>query len=553
MPDIPPITVAARPPDARTRDAAAVHSTTGAAALTAQRGLDRLAERLFRPVDISFLVFFRIAFAATMLWHVARYASSGAVEYYYVRPAFHFTYYGFDWVRPWPGAGMYVHFLLLGVFSLFLLLGLWYRVSAVLVWLGFTYTFLLEKALYQNHYYLTSLIAFLLIFLPAHRACSLDALRRPGLRSDFVPAWTLWLLRAQIAIPYFYGGLAKLNGDWLRGQPMRLGLAERAHFPVLGPLFAGDWIDIEWVVAFFAWGGALFDLLIVPALMWRRTRAAAFIVAVFGFHLMNAYLFQIGFFPWFMIAATTVFFEPDWARRLVSRPLSPAAPAARTAGWEFSARRRRAILVCLGLYLAVQLTVPLRHYFYAGDVSWTEEGHRFAWHMMLRGKICGLTIYARDARTGRVGAVDPREYLNRRQLEKLGKEPDMVLQFCHSLARDLERRGFRGVELRVVDLVSLNGRKAQLFIDPTVDLAAQPRTWRHYSWVLPLTEPFRRAAWDVPGNEWLQHITVDLPDELRPARARGATLHSGRERLPPEVPADDASEAARDGAPGARR
>ena len=28
------------------------------------------------------------------------------------------------------------------------------------------------------------------------------------------------MLRGQIAIPYVFGGLAKLNGDWLHGQPL---------------------------------------------------------------------------------------------------------------------------------------------------------------------------------------------------------------------------------------------------------------------------------------------------------------------------------------------
>ena len=38
------------------------------------------------------------------------------------------------------------------------------------------------------------------------------------------------------------------------------------------------------------------------------------------------------------------------------------------------------------VFLLVQLTLPLRHYIYQGNVSWTEQGHRFAWHMKLRSK-----------------------------------------------------------------------------------------------------------------------------------------------------------------------
>lgn len=141
-----------------------------------------------------------------------------------------------------------------------MLFGFWYRLSATLFFLGFTYVFLLEQARYLNHFYLISLISFLMIFVPAHRAFSIDALS--GARSATAPAWALWLLRAQIGIPYFYGGLAKLNGDWLRGEPMRVWMASGTDFPLIGP-----WFTDERVVFLFAYGGLLIDLLVVPLLL----------------------------------------------------------------------------------------------------------------------------------------------------------------------------------------------------------------------------------------------------------------------------------------------
>src|SRR5687768_12905124 len=115
---------------------------------------NRLVRSLFAPVDISFLVVFRVVFGATMLWHVVRYYTGGVIPHYYDPDAFHFTYYGFGWVRPWPGDGMYLHFFAMGALAVCIILGLCYRLSAVLFFFAFTYQFLLEKALYQNHYYL---------------------------------------------------------------------------------------------------------------------------------------------------------------------------------------------------------------------------------------------------------------------------------------------------------------------------------------------------------------------------------------------------------------
>ena len=36
------------------------------------------------------------------------------------------------------------------------------------------------------------------------------------------------------------------------------------------------------------------------------------------------------------------------------------------------------------------------HHLYEGDVSWTERGHFFSWHMLLRGKTVGLRYYVTD-------------------------------------------------------------------------------------------------------------------------------------------------------------
>src|SRR5918997_832685 len=117
---------------------------------------------------------------------------------------------------------------------------------------------------------------------------------------------------AQMGIVYFYGGLAKLNGDWLAGEPMRTFLRSNTDFPVIGSLFTD-----ERMVYLFSYGGLLLDLLVVPFLLWRRTRLVAFAFAV-AFHFTNSHLFNIGIFPWLAIAATTLFFSPSWPRRFVA-------------------------------------------------------------------------------------------------------------------------------------------------------------------------------------------------------------------------------------------
>src|SRR3972149_5069871 len=217
------------------------------------RAITKLLSFFFKPIDIASLVYFRIAFGGIILWEVIRYFQYDRIKRYYLEPKFLFTYYGFDWEHPWPGEGLYYHFLALGVHSLFIMLGFFYRVSTFLFFLGFTYVFLLDQTHYLNHFYFVSLVSFLMIFIPAHRAFSIDAWRRQAIRSETAPAWALWILRAQMGIVYFYGGLAKLNFDWLHGEPMRIWLCTRAYFYYSGWVFSSGR-----TACFFCSGGDLF-------------------------------------------------------------------------------------------------------------------------------------------------------------------------------------------------------------------------------------------------------------------------------------------------------
>lgn len=441
------------------------------------RAVAAIRDRLYEPADIASLVVFRIAFGAILLWEVWRYFEYGLIGSSYVYPDFHFTYAGFGWIAPWPGSGMYWHMGAMGLLAACIMTGAWYRVSAALFFVAFAYVFLLDQAQYLNHFYLVCLLSFLMIFAPAHRALSIDVLRRPPLRTDTVPAWPLLLLRAQVGIVYVYAALAKLNGDWLSGRPMNEWLADRSTDSILGPILRQAWAGIA-----FSYGGLLLDLLVVPLLLWRRTRLYAFAAAVL-FHLLNARLFAIGIFPWMMIAATTLFLAPDWPRRVVPWPRShdDGLHPAPIAPW-----RTKLTTLLIGVYLAIQLLVPLRHWLYRGSVHWTEEGHRFSWHMKLRDKESRAKFFATDPASGQTWPIDQELYLTDRQQEEMSGRPDMILQLAHHLADQLRRRGFGQIEIRAEVRVSLNGREPQLLIDPTVDLARQQRTLGHADWILPL-------------------------------------------------------------------
>ncbi len=445
--------------------------------------LPGLQRRLFAPVDGASLAVFRIAFGLVLAWESFRYLQQDRIAPNWIEPDFYFTFWGFDWVRPWPGDGMYLHWWAIGLLGLLVAAGLFYRVSCVLLFAAMAYVFLLDKSWYLNHIYLVVLLAFVLTVVPAHRTWSLDAaLGRAG--APAVPAWALWLVRAQVAVVYLGGGVAKLNGDWLRGEPLRAWLAERDDLFAIGRFF-----HEEWAPYLFSYGGLLLDLCVVPLLLWPRTRLLAF-VAVASFHITNSQLFNIGIFPWLALGATTIFFPPDWPTRVWAR-LRRQAPAARPA--VAAALRpprpyvRRLLVGFLGVYLAFQLFMPLRHWLYPGTVHWTEEGHRFAWHMKLRDKeIVELEFVAVDPVTRRRELIVPASYLTGEQFDEMGNRPDMIRQFADHVADDFEKNGLPRPEVYVRALVKLNDHEPQLLVDPNRNMAEiADRPFAHADWIVP--------------------------------------------------------------------
>src|SRR5690606_31995689 len=63
------------------------------------------------------------------------------------------------------------------------------------------------------------------------------------------------------------------------------------------------------------------DVSIIGFMLWKRTRLAAFGVIVV-FHVLTHIFFNIGLFPFIMVLAVLIFFEPGWPRRIVGRRLA---------------------------------------------------------------------------------------------------------------------------------------------------------------------------------------------------------------------------------------
>jgi len=428
-----------------------------------------LRERLRAPVDSASLGALRALFGAMMFIGVIRFAARGWIRSLYVVPTHFFPYVGFSWVRPLPAPAMYLLFAVMGASALGLALGWRTRASTLTFALSFTYVELIDKTVYLNHYYLVSLLAFLLAALPSGATLSLDARRDPSLARAKVPTWTIWLLRAQLGMVYFFAGVAKLNPDWLlRAEPLRTWLLARSDLPVLGPLFRHR------ATAYgFSYAGLVFDLFVALALCHRRSRPWAY-AAVVLFHGLTGWLFRIGIFPWVMIVCTTVFFDPSWPRRW----LRFRAPA--THVWSPSSRRPELVAA---LYLLVQALLPFRYLLYPGDVLWTEQGFRLSWRVMLTEKSGDVEFRVRDPRTSQRWTVHPLEFLTPLQARMMAPVPDMIVQAAGMVRDDFARRGLPDVVVTAEAFASLNGRPARRLIDPTVDLGREGDSFAPKRWI----------------------------------------------------------------------
>ncbi|HEY9730361.1 MAG TPA: HTTM domain-containing protein [Drouetiella sp.] len=408
----------------------------------------------------------------------------------YLKPKLFFSF--IPGMIMWPGAGIYVHFAILAISAAMIGLGLYYRAATIAFFFAHTYLFLLEKAYYQNHFYLVSLLSFLFIFLPANKVWSVDNDDKSS--HNLVPRWSVLILKLQIAIVYFYGGIAKLSTDWLNGHPQTEFLGQFANEPFIGSIVAHPWF--AYLVTY---AGIIIDLSIGFLLFWAPTFWFGAVIAV-AFHLMNSRLFPIGIFPWLMIGTTTLFAPYDWPERLKNkfvrwasaRKTNQAKPVesgadilAQPVSWNYQISI--GMLILLHVYVLIQVVLPWRRFFYPGDTSWTELGHRFSWSMMLRTKLVkSFEVTVTNPKTGEKYLVDYSKDMSPKQVFHMQTRPDMILQYAHYVADVEEKKlGVRPkVSVRAVE--SLNLRQIQDLIDPSVDLAAEQDSLATPRWIVPL-------------------------------------------------------------------
>lgn len=436
------------------------------------------------------LAVFRIFFGIMMFWSILRFWYNGWIEKLYLEPEFHFSYYGFEWVKP-IGIWTYLLFVICGLAATSVALGYKYRLAIITFFLSFTYIELMDKTTYLNHYYFISLLSFLMIFLPANAYFSLDAKLQGEKGFQFVPKWNIDVLKLLLGLVYIYAGLAKLNSDWLmEAMPLKIWLPAKYDIPLLGSFMGREWVHYA-----FSWIGAIYDLSIPFLLLWKPTRWFAFSLVVI-FHVLTRVLFPIGMFPYIMIVSTLIFFDAslhhkilDFFARLfkIDRRYFNNGKIL----GESPKTLKKVKYIVLGLFFILQLSIPWRYLAYPGELFWTEEGYRFSWRVMLIEKAGYAQFKIVDGKSGKWFYVDNTDFLTPFQEKQMSFQPDFILEYAHYLHNHFASQGHRNIEVYVESYVTLNGRRSTTFIDPKVNLIKEKESFKHKTWVVPFTDDIK--------------------------------------------------------------
>lgn len=356
-----------------------------------------------------------------------------------------------------------------------MILGYKYRLSAWTIFILWGMIYLGQKNHYNNHYYLIWLISFIMIFVPANAYASIDAKQHPKIKSNYCPQWSIWIFIGLISIVYFYATLAKFYPDWLDGTVTTQMFQYKTTPKAFVPLYQFEYFPI--IIAYL---GILFDGLIIPALLYKKTRWIA-VVASLIFHIFNSITLQIGVFPYFALSFCIFFFP---AEQIKKRFFPKKTPFSNTQIPTNTYSISPVLKYLIVPFFIIQITYPLRHWFIKGNVLYTEEGHRHAWRMMLRGKSGEAQFLVIDKNTQDTLYFDNTILLNNHLRRGLNK-PDFIWQMAQKIKQYYHTKG-KSVEIYCYNSsVLINGKPHAPLIDPKVNLAAEKwHIFQHEKWII---------------------------------------------------------------------
>jgi len=339
---------------------------------------------------------------------------------------------------------------------------------------------------------------------------SIDGLYRKKIRNSHVPLWNYTLLRYQLFLVYFIAGLKKADWDWVSGYSMD-DLGEHWVFSPFRSFMTIEQITLILVHIC----GFLFDLFIGFVLFFDRTRPLGVLIAS-SFHIMNSQMFNIGMFPYTMLATTPIFFHNNWPRKFLKRILPKMFYKEPTLQYSTSCVyskeeikpdeskkpsknksvkyaqtnptfRHKLLTIFACVYLFEQGFMPYSHFITKGYNNWTNGLYGYSWDMMVHSwHTQHVKITFVDKKTDEPHYLRPTAWAT---AKRWSSHADMIVQYAQCIQTKLKEHGYDDIELYFDIWRSMNGRFNQRQLDPRLNVLSADAKWTPFEdtkWMLPL-------------------------------------------------------------------
>ena len=196
-----------------------------------------------------------------------------------------------------------------------LILGLFPRCAALVVFVMFCGLTNANQMIFDGEDTMFRLFAFYLIFAPGPKQLQAAGLPgQPG--ANPYPVWPLRLFQFQMCLMFFACALQKMRGEvWADGTAMYyvFRLYDFYRYPV--PEFITENLMLLKVLS---WSVIILELA-VPILIWFRETRIPMLVLVIAFHIATDLTMNLMMFHWIMITGWLCFAKWDDGVRLLSR------------------------------------------------------------------------------------------------------------------------------------------------------------------------------------------------------------------------------------------
>ncbi|MCE0497596.1 MAG: HTTM domain-containing protein [Methylacidiphilales bacterium] len=272
-------------------------------------------------LDPRSLALFRIALGSVTLWVAWQLAPD--YFFFFDLPSAH---------SPLIWALLHVF---LPLFSIFLILGFFSRLSSIFCWFGVIAVQQANPHILYGADRLLHLLLYWSIFLPLGETGSVDAwlFKKRAPRLLLTDRWGAWGITGQICFVYWFTALARTDPVWTQNRnalfyALNIDYLTSAwgaymlHFPVL----------LRWLTTITLYLEFLGPFLLFVPLQRDRFRLAA-VVLFLSFHLIGMqFLLRIGYFPW-VCATAWLIFIPGFFWNTLTGPIGRYFHGVNPTGW----------------------------------------------------------------------------------------------------------------------------------------------------------------------------------------------------------------------------